>query len=81
MDIMTVKESHHIELFSFEHLKGINGAGAAAGVEEQFQFRSPKIAVPTLTMVDPSSMATLKSLLMPMDRWAIFFKPDSSISP
>jgi hypothetical protein len=34
MDIMAVKKAHDIELFFFEHLKGINRAGAAAGVEQ-----------------------------------------------
>src|SRR5437773_12164102 len=37
-------------------------------LQQPHQPRSPKIARPILTMVDPSSIATSKSSLIPIDR-------------
>ncbi len=71
MNIVAIKKSHHLDIHAPEHLERIDGAGPAAGVQQQFHYRLPKMVVPTLTMVAPSWMATVKSLLIPMDRWVI----------
>src|SRR5207244_8355587 len=42
-------------------------ADAARGRRDHARVRRPKIAVPTRTIVAPSSMATSKSWLMPID--------------
>ncbi len=71
MDVVAVKKSHHLDIQAPEYLERIDGAGPAAGMQQQFHYLLPKMAVPTLTMVAPSWMATVKSLLIPMDRWAM----------
>ncbi len=69
MDIVAIEKPHHLNVHVPEDLHRIDGAGPAAGVQQQLHDREPKIAVPTRTRVAPSWMAAAKSWLIPMDRW------------
>ena len=67
MNVMAVKKSHHLQTFVSHGFDRIYGAVCTADVQKDFHFLSPKIAVPMRTRVAPSSMATSKSPVMPID--------------
>ena len=54
---MIIKKTGYIKISFSEDFYWIYGASGATYVKENFQSLFPKIAVPTLTSVEPSSTA------------------------
>ena len=67
VDVMTVKKTHYLQAFFSHGFNRIYRAVCAAYMQKNFHALSPKMAVPIRTSVAPSSMATSKSPVMPID--------------
>ena len=67
MDVVAVEEAGQPRTLCAQLAHGKNAAGPAADVQEHLHARSPKMAVPILSMVAPSAIAASKSPVMPMD--------------
>ncbi len=64
---MAVKKTHYLQAIFSHRFDRVYGAVCAADVQKGFHCLSPNIAVPILTRVAPSLMATSKSPVIPID--------------
>ena len=67
MDVVSVEKTPHIKSFISKNFYRVYAAWCATDVKEDLHYLSPKIAVPIRTKVAPSSMATSKSPVIPIE--------------
>jgi hypothetical protein len=67
MDVVSVEKTQNIKSFISKNPCRVYAAWCATGVKKDLHLLSPKIAVPIRTKVAPSSMATSKSPVIPME--------------
>ena len=67
MNIVSVEKTQNIKSFISKYSCWVYTAWCATDVKKDLHLLSPKIAVPIRTKVAPSSMATSKSPVIPME--------------
>jgi hypothetical protein len=67
MDVVSVEKTKNIKSFISKNSCRVYAAWCTTDMKKDLHLLSPKIAVPIRTRVAPSSMATSKSPVMPME--------------